>query len=160
MIKKNQEKKALNQQKKRHSEKPLHTWCVKKEQDEAKCKSENQDKNYRAGEKVVRNALYCLKRGLGAEDFLGLNEKDLGSDIPNTATKNDSKAQYFNLRNIVFELVSDKTKTFFKNHVNYITVTLDKVTVQRTSYTVILTFFFHQGKIHIILNKLAKLSTE
>ena len=56
MIKKNQEKKALNQQKKRHSEKPLHTWCVKKEQDEAKCKSENQDKNYRAGEKVVRNA--------------------------------------------------------------------------------------------------------
>ena len=57
-------------------------------------------------------------------------------------------------------IVSDKTKTFFKNHVNYITVTLDKVTVQRTSYTVILTFFFHEGKIHIILNKLAKLSTE
>ena len=43
---------------------------------------------------------------------------------------------------------------------NYITVTLDKVTVQRTSYTVILTFFFYEGKIHIILNKLAKLSTD
>ena len=56
--------------------------------------------------------------------------------------------------------MSEKTKSFFKNHVNHITVTLDKVTVQRTSYTVILTFFFCQGKIHIILNKLATLSTD
>ena len=44
-------------------------------------------KNIRAGEKIVLNALYCLKRGSGAEDFLGLNEKDLVSDIKNTATK-------------------------------------------------------------------------
>ena len=56
--------------------------------------------------------------------------------------------------------MSEKTKTFFKEHVKHITVTLDKVTVQRNSYSVILTFFFHKGKIHIILNKLAKLSTD
>ena len=160
MFKRDQAKYQLNWQKKKHCELPLHEWCMKKEREEKKGKAENQDNNNRAGEKVIRNALYCLKRGLGAEDFLGLNEKDLGSDIPNTATKNDSKAQYFKLRNIIFELVSDRTKIFFKNHVNHITVTLDKVTVQRTSYTVILTFFFHQGKIHIILNKLATLTTE
>ena len=97
---------------------------------------------------------------MGAEDFLGLNEKDLGSDIPNTATKNDSKAEYFKLRNVIFEHVSERTKTFFKEEVKHITVTLDKVTVQRTSYTVILTFFFYKGKIHIVLNKLARLSTD
>ena len=38
-------------------------------------------------------------------------------------------------------------------------VTLDKVTVNRTSYTVIMTYFFWRGAIHIILNKLVKLST-
>ena len=40
-----------------------------------------------------------------------------------------------------------------------IAVTLDKVTVHRTSYTVVVTYFFYQGKIHVILNKLEKLST-
>ena len=55
--------------------------------------------------------------------------------------------------------MSERTKAFFKESVKHITVTLDKVTVQRISYTVILTFFFHQGRIRIILNKLAKLST-
>ena len=56
--------------------------------------------------------------------------------------------------------MSEKTKTFFKEHVKHITVTLDKVSVQRTSYTVILTFFFHKGKVHIIFTKFARLSTE
>jgi DNA-binding MarR family transcriptional regulator len=31
---------------------------------------------------------------------------------------------------------------------------------QRTSYTVIMTYFFYEGKIYVILNKLQKLSTE
>ena len=39
-------------------------------------------------------------------------------------------------------------------------MTLDKVTVQRTSFTVICTYFFNDGRIHVILNKLRKLSTE
>ena len=56
--------------------------------------------------------------------------------------------------------MSERTKAFFKESVKHITVTLDKVTVQRISYTVILTFFFHEGRIRIILNKLAKLSTD
>ena len=102
MIKKDQQPKLITRNKKKHCDLALHMWCVKKEKEESKCKAETKDKNNHAGEKVIRNALYCLKRGLGAEDFLGLNSKDLGSDIPNTATKNDSKAQYFKLRNIVF----------------------------------------------------------
>ena len=86
IIKKDQQQFHLNHSKKEHCEKPLHRWCQKKEKEDLKNKAENQENNVRAGEKVVRNALYCLKRGLGAEDFLGLNEKDLGSDIKNTAT--------------------------------------------------------------------------
>ena len=35
-----------------------------------------------------------------------------------------------------------------------------QVTVHRTSFTVILTYFFFKGKIHIILNKLEKLSSD
>ena len=37
---------------------------------------------------------------------------------------------------------------------------MDKVTVERTSYTVIMTYFFVDGKILVILNKLQKLSTK
>ena len=36
---------------------------------------------------------------------------------------------------------------------------MDKVTVNRTSYTVIVTYFFWEGKINVILNKLVKIST-
>ena len=40
-----------------------------------------------------------------------------------------------------------------------IAVTLDKVTVHRVSYTVIMTYFFQNGKIHVILNKLQELTS-
>ena len=74
--------------------------------------------------------------------------------------KNDSSSSFFRIRNITFDLYSERQKIFFKNEVKYICVTLDKVTVQRTSYTVILTYFFAEGKLHIILNNLVKLSTD
>ena len=35
-----------------------------------------------------------------------------------------------------------------------------QVTVSRTSFTVVMTYFFYEGKIHIILNKIQKLTTE
>ena len=37
---------------------------------------------------------------------------------------------------------------------------MDQVTVNRTSFTVICTYFFFDGKIYVILNKLQKLTTE
>ena len=61
------------------------------------------------------------------------------------ATKNDSKAQFFRLRNIIFETLTIKTKNLFKE-IRDIAVTLDKVTVQRSSYTVIMTYIFRDGK--------------
>ena len=86
-------------------------------------------------------------------------EKDFGSEFYNIATKDDSKNEFFRLKNIIFDSVTEKNKLFFKENVQNISVTLDKVTVKRRSYTVIMTYFFFDGKIHVILNKLQKLST-
>ena len=118
-----------------------------------------------AAKKIIRNALFCFKRSLGSEDFQALNakdylsEKDLGSDVYNIATKNDARSEFFRLRNVTFDVLTEKTKQYF-SHVKDIAVTLDKVTVQRTSFTVICTYFFNNGRIHVILNKLRKLCTD
>ena len=149
----------------RHTEKPLHLWCIQEYQREVERKNIDDRRNDLAGRKIVRNALFCFTRSLGSGDFETLNlkdflaEKDLGSKMYNIATRNDSRAEFFRLRNVIFELLTEKTKNFFKE-VKDIAVTLDKVTVQRTSFTVIMTYFFCSGKIHVVLNKLHKLSTK
>ena len=78
-----------------------------------------------------------------SEDFLALNEKDflaeldLGNEIVNCATKKDSRSQYFQLRNEVFEILDKKTQKFFEKIQN-IAVTLDKVTGKSFSEALIL----------------------
>ena len=149
----------------RHCAKPLHVWCVQAFQEAKEEKVKNDVKNKLAGKKIIRNALLCFKRSLGFETFLALNEKDFlaerdkGNEIFSIATRNDSRSQFFDLRSDVFELLSKKTKQFF-NEIQDIAVTLDKVTAQRNSYTVIMTYFFSSGKLYVILNKLQKLSTK
>ena len=134
-----------------HCNYALHMWCVEKFKNESLKQADEKEKNRLAGKKVVRNALFCFLRSYGAEDFLALNEKD--SDLPDIATKNDSRNMFFKLRNVVFDILSEKTIDFF-NDIKYISVSLDKVTVKRTSFTVITTYYFHEGKLHVVLNKL------
>ena len=116
-----------------------------------------------AAKKIVRNALICFKRSWGAEDFVALNAKDFLAERDtgsyNNATQNDSRSEFFRLRPIIYDIVTQKTKLFFAD-VENISVTLDKVTCQRVSYTVICSYFFNNGKLHVILNKLHKLSTD
>ena len=151
--------------KSRHCDKPLHIWCVKEFEKKEEKRIQQFRRNELAGKKIIRNALLCFKRSLGCEDFLALNEihflaeRDLGNVSFNIATKNDSRLEYFRLRREIYEIVSNKTKKFFEE-IQDIAVTLDKVTVQRNSFTVIMTYFFSEGKIHIILNELKKLSTK
>ena len=71
------------------------------------------------------------------EDFL--SEKDLGLEFYNIATKNDSRSQFFRLRTIVFDIITDKIQKFFAEHVSNIAVTLDKVTGKSLSEAFILT---------------------
>ena len=141
----------ITRNKSRHIESKLHEWCVYESQKESETKSLNDRRNEIAGTKIVRNALLCFIRGYGSDDFLLMNlkdylaEKDLGSKLYNIATKNDSKIQFFRQRNVIFEALTAKTKNLFKD-IRDIAVTLDKVTVQRSSYTVIMTYFFRDGK--------------
>ena len=156
-------KSNINMAKKRHCESALHHWCVEEFKKKSQENESSQRKNEIVAKKVIRNALFCFKRSGGAEDFLALNakdflaEKDVGSF--NIATKNDSTTEFFRLRNVIFDIMTEKTKQFFSSNVQDIAVTLDKVTVNRTSFTVIMTYFFNEGMIHVVLNKLQKLST-
>ena len=120
----------IKRNKKDHCSSALHVWCQGQFERQKNIEAEESDANDRADEKVIRNALFCLKRGLSAADFLGSNEKDLGSDIRNTATKIDSSSSFFRIRNVTFDLYNERQKIFFKNEVKYICVTLDKVTVK------------------------------
>ena len=75
------------------------------------------------------------------------------------AVKNNSQTAYYDLRDLAFECVSEKMQVFFKG-VDDLAVSLHKVTVYHTSYTVIVTYFFWEGKLHVVLNQLTILKEE
>ena len=108
MVSLDQENRHLIETKHIHESNELHIWCRHNEQ---KMDAEK-DKNYmlssKAGEMVVRNALLCLKKGWSSEEFVSLNDKDnLTIDLNgHVATKNDSRAEFFNIREVVFEKVT------------------------------------------------------
>ena len=115
--------------KKNHTDLELHKWCVKEYKKECEMKTENDQRNEIASKKIVRNALICFKRSWGSADFVALNAKDFLAERDggshNVATKGDSKAEFFRLRPIIFDIVTQKTKRFFED-VENISVTLDK----------------------------------
>ena len=101
-----------------------------------------------------------LKRGLGAQDFMvDMDYLHSTPGIP-TSQKNDSKTIFFEIRDDAFEIVSEHIHMFIKEKVTELAVTLDKVTVSHISYTVILTFFFYNGRIYCYLNELATIPAE
>ena len=145
--------------KKKHESNDLHIWCSQKQAEVKASYIDSEVKSRQAGMLVVRNALLCLKRGLSSEDFVSMNDKDNMSENLNTATKNDSAFHFFDIRNVAYEKLLEMIKTIFR-HIDSFTVTLDKVTVGRISYTVVLTYFFFEGRIYVILNKLVHLTTK
>ena len=61
---------------------------------------------------------------LNMKDFLA--EEDFGSELFNIATQNNSKAEFFRLRNVIFDVVTKQTHKFFEENIKDIAVTLDK----------------------------------
>ena len=108
---------------------------------------------------MVRTAIKTMKRGGGATDFLA--DLDLQTLIPGMiyAVKNNSRNMFFDIRESTYEVVRNKQKEFMKG-IRNIAVSLDKVTVHRTSYSVIITYFFWEGKLHVIMNELKELKIE
>lgn len=166
MISKQQDQKHINSSKKSHELNELHIWCCLQYEKSLFQTIEMKEKSDIAGKMIVRNAIFCLTKGFSAQDFVDLNVKDsLNMDLKEkVATKNDSKAQFFFLRDIIYDKVSSKLKSLmqslFSQKKLWITVTLDKVTVNRKSYTVVATYFFYEGAIYCFLNQLAPLSTK
>lgn len=150
----------LKSMRKRHQKSSLHIWCENKEKREAENQKTYDQKNEEAGLLVTRVAVKVMKRGGGSIDFLA--DLDLLSLTPGViyAVKNNSRAAFFDLRDDTFEVVTTKMKEFFRANVKHMSISLDKVTSQHTSYTVIITYFFYRGRLHVVLNELVVLAVE
>lgn len=157
MVKLDQEQRNLKHAMDTHLQSELHTWCFNKSIQVTKQSTKQQVENEQVTEMIVRNAVFCFKNSMGAQDFIKLNDKDnLTTTIKTNATKNDSRQEFFTLRNITYEKTAERVKTLFQE-VDAFSVTLDKVTVSRVSFTVILSYFFLDGSIYIVLNNLHKM---
>ena len=62
-------------------------------------------------------------------------------------------------KKVYFLKLSDAIKNHFKENVDSFSVTLDKVTHQRISYTVIITYFFSGGRIYSLLKSVHKMNS-
>ena len=57
--------------------------------------------------------MYCVQNSLSARNFVGFNAKDYTCYLENPATKNDSEKEFYKLRDIIFEALSEKSNKIF-----------------------------------------------
>ena len=136
---------------KSHFQNPLHDLCMKFKKEDEEQRLADEKKNVMACTKVVTNAIYCLKYSKSSTDFVCLNDKGNLTSI--CATINDGPQQFFYYREEIYDKFPGIVKAAFAQ-VKSAAFTLDKVTVELTPYTVLVTFFFHQGEINVFLNHL------
>ena len=146
---------------KKHELNPKHLKAVKEYELYLLNKKSSKVLNEKAIECLLINAAHCLLSNGSSEDFVRLNNCDqikgeIFGFLP--ANRNNSNALFFEYRDCLFQKLSDVFKHGIRN-VRHFSVTLDKVTCKRTSYTVICTFFFFEGKIYVYLNKVHKMSS-
>ena len=145
----------------KHKRAALHQWCFQKYLEKRDERISEENKNRIAGKKVCYNMLWCLTRYGSAYDFLALNDKDHifasfdGENKDTVAVKNNSTEMFFTLRGVVYDIVKKDIQDFFRDEkpetkIRDIAVTLDKMTIQHISYTVILAYFFRRGRIYCI----------
>ena len=128
-----------------HVNHPVHIWCHSQFTRSEQMKADAKIKNEKACTVIVTNAAHVLKDPAGsANDFVKLNNKDqllLDDKYP---TKNDGKQNYFELRNVFYDMLANSIKEIIRD-VSMIATTLDKVTVNGVSFTVICTYMFWKG---------------
>ena len=110
------------------------------------------------GKTVILMYLKNARSGGSSADFLNdIDFTHLLSNVTNS-TKNNSCNIFFELREDTFEVVTGVIHDLFKSgKITELSATLDKVTVQHRSYTVLLSFFFYDGSIYCLLNALLKM---
>ena len=116
-----------------------------------KINDELEDK--KRGRKVILNVIYCLLHGQSSEDFIALNNLDhlFSSEV---AVKNNSRFAFFEVRELVWEVLSKMIKKLFSDPdlIRDICVTLDKVTVFNIPYLVVCTYYFMEDGLHVRIN--------
>jgi hypothetical protein len=144
----------------RHMEKDLHIWCFRKKGRTEKENFTYEDVNRKVGESIIRVALKNLRRGLGSADLMA-DLDFLHSTGAAKSQKNDSLNAFYEIQDDSFEIVSEEIKTLFSSgKVTELAATLDKVTINHTSFTVLITFFFYEGRIFCCLNKLVSMTVD
>ena len=143
-----------------HEKYPLHKWCYQKINEKRDESKNARDKNKAAAELLATNAAFCLLTGGSAKDFVRLNSKDCLVPGLTTATKNDGEQEFFSYRDIFFLKLSEGVKVWFKDHIKSFSCTLDKITVQRIPYFAVLTYFFWEGRISILLNSVHRIKSD
>ena len=144
----------INHRMSEHNSYPLHQWCVEKEKQVSENAKVLRDLEFEAGMNMVRNVLFTLQQPAGsAEEFVRLMNKDNLVKGSIVAHKNDSRIWYFRVRDICYEKLQDIIQDLFID-VPFIHCSLDKVTEGGQPYTVLVTYFFHNGAIRHILNEL------
>ena len=150
--------KKINFRMKRHEQTELHQWCQQFKLDSEKLKIQAAEENYKACTQQVTNAIYTIKNLGSSYDFIKENDKDMiNYSISNQSgikppTQNDGRQEFFDTREKAFCELSDSVKKSFQT-IKSFAVTLDKVTAGHVPYTVIMTYYFHGGKIHVLLNR-------
>ena len=127
----------------------LHAWCASQEKDEMKKEEIFNEKNIKSAEILVTSAIQSLLELDGSLQFVRLNnmlQTLFENEFP---IKNDGRENFFVIRDLVFVKLNDKIKEKFQS--------LDKVTVRLTPFTVLMTYFFFEGRIHAFLNSVHKM---
>ena len=96
---------------KQHTENSLHIYCCIREKREEKDKDDFETENKDAARITIRNVVKTLKRGGSSVDFVCENNifhLEAEHQAITVATKNDSTAAFFQIRDVIFEVVSEK----------------------------------------------------
>ena len=160
LVSKKASKKNLKRSIRIHVNSPLHIWCVNKLKEMSEAQAEKKKANLEAATLLATNAALCFKTFGSSKDFVRLNDKDNLTEGLTPAFKNDGGQEFFSYREIFYLKLSDSVKKFFQENVNSFSVTLDKVTDQRVSYTVIVSYFFSEGRMYYLLNSVHKMKSD
>jgi hypothetical protein len=136
-------------------------WCLRKSEEDKVASQTFKEKNKEVGLVVIRSFLKIVLEVGSSADFM--KNIDFTHIFPGIlkSPKNNSRGAFFELRDDCFEVVTEKVQMLFKSDkVTELSATLDKVTIQHRSFTVLLTFFFYGGKIYCVLNSLLKMAEE
>ena len=153
----------LKESKDRHLVLSLHQWCFQKYIKKRDQRISEEDASRIAGRQVCYNTLWCLTRYGSAYDFLSLNDKyhvfasfaGGTTEVGHVAVKNNSTEMFFILRQVVYDILKKDVQDLFRDEqadtkIRDMALTLDKMTIQHVSYTVILAYFFRRGRIYVI----------